>query len=157
MLNRMNKTFATPQPIAATVSVAGARLRVIAGARSDTAVVVEPVDGASPSDVRVGEKIKVAFSEGHLTVKTTRSGEEITIYVPAGSSLVAYTSHSDVQAAGPLGDCELHSASSRVRLDRVDALQADIAGGEVEVGHVAGRASVRGGGKVVIRHAALEI
>ncbi|NMO53871.1 hypothetical protein HH310_22145 [Actinoplanes sp. TBRC 11911] len=144
----MNEIFATPQPIAATVSVAGARLRVIASDRTDTAVLAEPIESAEP--IGSAEPIKVAFSRGHLTVKATRSGEKITIYVPAGSSLVAYASHSDVQAAGPLGDCELHSASSRVRLDRVDSLQANTAGGEIEVGHVAGRASVRGGGRIVI-------
>jgi hypothetical protein len=133
-------TFATPDPIAATVSVAGARVRVIASDRTDTAVLVEPIDSASPSDVGVADKTKVAFSGGRLTVQTTRSGRRdgsvaITIDVPTGSSLVAYTSHSEVQAIGRLGDCELHIASSRVRLDRVDTLQANVAEGEVEVRH----------------------
>ena len=45
----------------------------------------------------------------------------------------------------PLGACDLHVASGRVRLDRVDALQASIASGEVAVGHIAGRADIDGG------------
>jgi hypothetical protein len=142
--------FATPGPIVATVSVAGARVRVRATDRTDTVVLVEPVDSAKPKDVRVAAKAKVDFCGGRLTVKTTVPGDNdgsvaITIDVPAGSSLIAYTAHSSVRSDGPLGECELHIASSRVELDRVDALQATMAGSEVVVEHIAGSASVQGG------------
>lgn len=46
-------TFATPVPIAATVEVAGAQVRVTASERTDTVVLVEPINTASPSDVKV--------------------------------------------------------------------------------------------------------
>ena len=36
-------------------------------------------------------------------------------------------------------------ASGRVQLDRIDALQANIASGEVAIGHIAGRANIDGG------------
>jgi hypothetical protein len=36
-------------------------------------------------------------------------------------------------------------ASGRVQLDRIDALQASIASGEVAIGHIAGRATIDGG------------
>jgi len=36
-------------------------------------------------------------------------------------------------------------ASGQVRLDRIDALQASIASGEVTIGHIAGRANIDGG------------
>ena len=49
-------TFATPGPIAATVEVAGARVRINAGDRTDTAVRVEPIHSASRKDVKVAEK-----------------------------------------------------------------------------------------------------
>ena len=143
-------TFATPDPIAATVEVAGARVRVTASVRTDTAVRVEPIDKASRKDVKVAEKTKVDFAGGRLSVKTTASGDRagsvaITIDLPAGSSLATYLAHSDVHTDGPLGACDLHVASGRVRLDRVDALQASIASGEVAVGHIAGRADIDGG------------
>ena len=142
--------FTTPGPIAATVEVAGAQVRVGASDRTDTVVLVEPVDKASKSDVKVAEGTKVDFSAGQLTVKTTVSGSKngsvaITIDLPAGSSLAASVAHSSVLADGPLGECELHMASGRVQLDRIGALQADIAGGEVAAGHIAGRASIEGG------------
>ena len=141
--------FDTPGPIAVTVVVAGAQARVTASDRTDTVVLVEPIDKTSPSDVRVASKTKVDFARDQLSVKTTASGDKngsvvITIDLPAGSSLVAYLAHSSVQADGSLGECELHMASGRVRLDRVGALQANVAAGEVTIGHVAGRASIDG-------------
>ena len=141
--------FDTPGPIAATVVVAGAQVRVTASERTDTLVQVEPIDKTSPSDVKVASKTKVDFARDQLSVKTTTSGDKhgsvaITIGLPAGSSLVAYLAHSSVQADGSLGEFELHMASGRVQLDRVGALQANVAAGEVTIGHVAGRANIDG-------------
>jgi hypothetical protein len=143
-------TFATPGPIAATVEVAGARVRVTASDRADTVVLVEPINEASRSDAKVASKTKVSLAGDHLSVKTTTPGSKsgsvaITIDLPAGSSLAAYLAHSSVQVAGPVGQCGLHLASGQVELDRIDALQANIASGEVAVGHIAGRANVDGG------------
>lgn len=143
-------TFATPGPIAATVEVAGAQVRVTASDRTDTVVLVEPINEASRSDVKVADKTKVDFAGGQLSVKTTVSGDKngsvaITIDLPTGSSLAAYLAHSAVHADGSFGECELHLASGRVQLDRIDALQASIASGEVAIGHIAGRATIDGG------------
>ena len=142
-------TFDTPGPIAATVVVAGAQVRVTASDRTDTVVLVEPIDQASKQDVKVANKTKVDFGGGQLSVKTTVTGDKngsvvITIDLPAGSSLVAYLTHSTVHADGSFGDCELHMASGRVQLDRINALQANIAAGEVTIGHIAERASIDG-------------
>jgi hypothetical protein len=143
-------TFATPGPIAATVEVAGARVRVTASDRTDTVVLVEPINEASRSDVKVANKTKVDFAGGQLSVKTTTPGDKsgsvaITIDLPAGSSLAVYLAHSSVHVEGPVGQCELHLASGQVQLDRIDALQASITSGEVAIGHIAGRASIDGG------------
>jgi len=143
-------TFATPGPIIATVVVAGAQVRVTASDRTDTVVLVEPINKASQSDVKVANKTKVDFAGGQLSVKTTVSGDKngsvaITIDLPAGSSLVAYLAHSGVHADGSFGECELHMASGRVQLDRINALQANIAAGEFAIGHIAGRANIDGG------------
>jgi len=141
--------FDTPGPIAATVVVAGARVRVTTSDRTDAVVLVEPIDKASQSDVKVANKTRVDFASGQLSVKTTVSGDKngsvaITIDLPAGSSLVAYLAHSDVHADGSFGECELHMASGRVQLDRINALQANIAAGEVTIGHIAERANIDG-------------
>jgi putative adhesin len=142
--------FDTPGPIAATVVVGGAQVRVTASDRTDTVVLVGPIDKASRSDVKVASKTKVDFAGGQLSVKTTVSGDKngsvvITIDLPAGSSLVAYLAHSSVHADGSFGECELHMASGRVQLDRISALQANIAAGEVTIGHIAECANIDGG------------
>jgi Putative adhesin len=143
-------TFATPGPIAATVEVAGAQVRVNASDRTDTVVLVQPIDEASRRDAKVADKTKVDFAGGQLSVKTTTPGDKngsvaITIDLPAGSSLAAHLAHSSVRVDGPVGQCELHLASGQVQLDRIDALQASIASGEVVIGHIAGRANIDGG------------
>lgn len=142
-------TFATPGPIAASVAVAGAKVQVTATDRADTVVLVEPVNEASRTDVQVASKTRVDFADGELSVKTTTAGDKsgsvaITIDLPAGSGLAMSLAHSSVRADGPVGRCELRQASGQVRLDRIDALQASIASGEVEIGRVAGPASVDG-------------
>ncbi len=155
--------FATPGPIAATVTVAGAQVRVTASDRTDTVVLVEPVNKASQSDVKVASKTKVNFAGGQLTVKTTVSGDKngsvaITIDLPAGSSLVAYLAHSSVHADGRLGECELHLASGRAQLDDINTLQANISAGEVAVGHIAGRATIENrAGQIRIGHASADL
>jgi hypothetical protein len=154
-------TYATPGPVAATVQVAGARVRVTASDRTDTVVLVRPVNEANPSDVRVASKTRVDFAGGQLSVKTTVPGTghgsvDITIDLPGGSSLVAYLAHSRVHADGPLSDCELHLASGQVRLDRIDALEANIAAGEITIGHIGGRASIEGGRAFALRIGVVE-
>ena len=141
--------FATPAPVAATVEVAGAQVRVTASDRTDTVVLVKPINDASRSDVRVASRTKVDLAGGQLSVKTTTPGDKsgsvtITIDLPAGSSLAAYLAHSSVQADGPLGQCELHLASGQVELERIDALKASIASGGVAIGHIAGPANIDG-------------
>jgi Putative adhesin len=112
-------------------------------------VLVEPIDKAGKKDVKVADKTRVDFAGGQLSVKTTVSGDKhgsvvITIDLPSGSSLVAYLAHSRVHADGSFGECELHMASGRVRLDRINALQANISAGQVTIGHIAERPNIDG-------------
>jgi hypothetical protein len=142
-------TFVTPEPITATVEVAGAQVRVTASDRTETVVLVQPIDEASRSDVKVANQTKVDFADALLSVKTIVPGDKngsvaITIDLPAGSSLAASVAHSSVRVDGPLGQCELHMASGQVQLDRIDALQANISAGEVAIGYIAGRTDIDG-------------
>jgi DUF4097 and DUF4098 domain-containing protein YvlB len=140
-------SFATPEPITATLTTAGAQVRVTASDRPDTVVLVEPINSATKTDVKVAENTKVGFSAGELSIETTKAGHKngsvaITIELPAGSKLVLNTAWTSVQTDGPLGDCELHVASGQIQLGRVASLQASLAGGEVAVGHIAGTAGI---------------
>ncbi|MDX8031354.1 hypothetical protein SK803_14090 [Lentzea sp. BCCO 10_0856] len=142
-------TFTTPNPITATLTTAGARVRITAGERPDTVVRVEPVNSANPKDVKVAEKTTVDFSDGVLAVKTTKSGDQngsvaITIELPAGSGLILNTAWTEVRADGVLGDCEVNIGSGQVQLDRVAALRGNLGTGGLAVGHVAGSAVIEG-------------
>jgi Putative adhesin len=142
-------TFTTPGPIAAIVEVAGAQVRVDASDRTDTTVLVEPLDTTSRRDLKVAESTKVTFADGNLSVETKTAGARkgsvaITIELPAGSSLAAYLAYSTVRAGGTFGASEVRMASGQVRLDRVETLRASIASGDVGIGHVAGRADIEG-------------
>lgn len=142
--------FTTPDPITATLTTAGARVRIAASDRPDTVVRVEPVNSASKSDVKVAEQTEVAFADGELSIKTTKPGAKsgsvaITIELPAGSALVLETAWTDVHADGPLGACELDIASGRVELGHVGSLRGRLSTGDVAIGHVAGTAELDGG------------
>ncbi|MFK0246563.1 DUF4097 family beta strand repeat-containing protein [Amycolatopsis azurea] len=141
--------FTTPSPITATLTTAGARVRVTASDREDTVVLVEPIDAANKSDVKVAEKTKVDFDSGELSIETRKAGGKscsvtITIEVPTGSKLVLNTAWSDVLAEGQFGDCELEVSSGRIQVDRVATVRGNLAAGEVAVGHVAGTVNVEG-------------
>ncbi len=143
-------TFTTPDPITATLTTAGAKVRVAASERADTVVRVEPLDSRNKTDVKVAEKTEVGFSDGELSIKTTKSGDKsgsvaITIELPAGSGLVLNTAWTDVHAYGPLGECVLGTSSGQVQIDRVTALRGNLAAGGVAVGHVAGDVAIEGG------------
>lgn len=146
--------FATPTPITATLTTAGAQVRVAASDRSDTVVLVEPIDGANRSHVKVAENTKVGFSAGELSIETTKPGAKngsiaITVKLPAGSKLVLNTAWSEVHAEGGLGDCALEVGSGRIRLDHVAGLRGRLAAGEVAIGHIAGTAHIEGGAAAV--------
>ncbi|OXM43552.1 DUF4097 family beta strand repeat-containing protein [Amycolatopsis alba] len=142
--------FTTTSPITATLTTAGARVRVAASDRSDTVVLVEPIDSTSKSDVKVAENTKVDFTGGELSIETRKAGGKngsvaITIKVPTGSKLVLNTAWSEVLGEGRLGDCELEVSSGRIQLDRVAAVRGNLAAGDVTIGHVAGTVNVEGG------------
>ena len=156
--------FVTPEPITATLTTAGAHVRVSASERTDTVVLVEPINAASKSDVKVAEKTEVGFSDGELSIKTNKSGDKngsvaITIELPVGSRLVLNTAWTDVHAEGRLGDCELNLASGQVQLDYV-AGTASIENGAagVRIGEIEGVVRYEGSnGTVWIGHALSDV
>lgn len=142
-------TFATPTPITARLVTGGARVRIAASPRSDTVVLVEPIDNSDKAAVKVAGNTKVDFAGGELSIETKKAGDKkgsvaITVELPTGSQLVLQSAWSDVRAEGSLGDCDLSVASGRIRLDRIGRLRARLASGDVEIGHISGTVEIDG-------------
>ncbi|AHH98833.1 DUF4097 family beta strand repeat-containing protein [Kutzneria viridogrisea] len=141
-------TFATPEPITVKLATAGVQVRIATTERPDTVVTVQPINSAIESDVKVAERTKVDFSNGTLSIETSKSGERtgsaaIAVELPVGSRLLINTVWTDVHANGRFGDCELHVASGgKFQLDHVGSLKASLTAGDVIVGRVAGTAVI---------------
>src|SRR5262245_55183650 len=94
------KTFETPEPISVTVELGVGDLRVVASARTDTAVDVRPSDPSNRSDVMAAEQTLIEYANGRLLVRAPkgwrkwsplgprgRESIDVLIEVPSGSSL----------------------------------------------------------------------
>ncbi|MFH8347408.1 DUF4097 family beta strand repeat-containing protein [Streptomyces sp. NPDC018045] len=145
--------FPTPEPITVVLGVTSGQVRIVAGDRADTAVQINPGNEASASDVKAAEQTQVDFSGGRLTVTApepsglksaigTENSVDVTIELPAGSSLEVTTAKAEIRTEGLLGECRVHTASAPVRFDRTGALRADSADGPLTVGRVSGHAAV---------------
>jgi len=145
------QTYETPDPIAVSVELAGGRLTVRAGDRTDTVVDIVPTDPGNDADVRAAEQAKVDYAHGQLLVKAPKNklrslfgrpaSIDITVDVPTGSSLEANV-WAEIRSEGQLGDCAVTTAAGAVRLDETGRLRAKSAAGDVSVARAADAADV---------------
>jgi DUF4097 and DUF4098 domain-containing protein YvlB len=144
-------TYDTPEPIAVRVEAAGGSIRLVATDRDDTVVTVSARDESRAADVRAAEQTQVSYDNGQLTVSAARRGfalfrggaVDIDIALPSGSRLRASVASADVHAEGEFADCELHSASGNLDVDRVHGnVKAATASGAITMQQVAGNVSV---------------
>lgn len=151
--------FTTPEPIAVTVDLVVGDVRIIASDRDDTVVDVRPSDASREVDVRAAEQTRVDYLSGQLLIKApkprvlglfARAGSvDLTLEVPAGSSLEVETSAAAVTCSGRLGECRISTSAGDVRLDDTGRLDLNTGAGLVIVNQVAGDATVStGSGKV---------
>ncbi|GAA4606616.1 DUF4097 family beta strand repeat-containing protein [Actinoallomurus liliacearum] len=159
-------TFATPEPISATLDASIAEFRVTASDRGDTVVEVRPADASKASDVRAAEETTVEYAHGRLLVKGPKrrasrilgpgkdAAVQIDVELPVGSDLHASSGFGSIHCAGRLGDCELSSGAGVIRLEDAGTLQARTGGGDVTAGRVAGDVKITTGvGAIRLRHA----
>jgi DUF4097 and DUF4098 domain-containing protein YvlB len=150
--------FATPEPIAVTVELGAAAVRIVASDRPDTHVDVSPSDPADESDRKAADQVRVDLANGTLTVagpkvraldfsKRSRS-VDVTIELPSGSSIAADLQAGDISGTGSLGETRLASSIGNVRLDRTGPLRVR-ATGHITVGAVDGDATVSTGSGTV--------
>ncbi|MFI9588545.1 DUF4097 family beta strand repeat-containing protein [Streptomyces sp. NPDC052236] len=162
--------FETPEPISATLELEAGTARITAGKRTDTVVEVLPSNGSDDNDVRAVQQTQVTCSGGRLTVKTPKKRSpfgkpgsiEVSIELPAGSDVRGITAMGSVYCEGRFGEVTLKTSLGDLQVDEVAGanLKTDhgdirlarstgdievIGSGRIEIGTVAGTATVKNG------------
>jgi Putative adhesin len=150
-------TFETNQPVALSIEMSQGAVHVIAGDRTDAVVAVNPQDRDRPEDVDAAAKTAVDLANGTLTVKTPkhrawkRGGAiEVTVELPAGSSLRADAGFADFRSDGRLDDVDVKTGAGDVRLDRTGAVRVRSGAGRVAVEAASGGADIVTAGDLTI-------
>ncbi|HMJ75889.1 MAG TPA: DUF4097 family beta strand repeat-containing protein [Iamia sp.] len=143
-------TYATPEPIAATIDlpVVG-DVRVTASDRTDTVVQVSPRHPSKAADVRAAEQTTVEYADGRLRVRAARHWSqhlpfgdtgaiEVTVELPTGSSLEGDLAMGRVLGEGELGKVQVTTAMGDIRLDHTGPLGLKTAFGNITVDRATG-------------------
>ena len=144
--------FDTPEPIAAKVELVVGDVLITATERADTVVHVQPSDASHEPDVRAAEQTRVDLTAAGLLVKAPKQRSlsmfgrpgsiDVTIELPAGSSLQAEAAVAAVRSTGRLGECRVKTATGSVELDQVGPLDVSTGAGAVSAVRVTGTAEV---------------
>jgi DUF4097 and DUF4098 domain-containing protein YvlB len=148
-------TFATPEPISATISLVVGEARLTASERTDTVVNVRPSDPSHQPDIEAASQTRVEFAGGLLEVRApkprnlglfTKPGSvDVSVELPSGSNLKGGTSVGDFRATGRLGTCRIKIDAGDIRFEDVSAMEARLSAGSIDIGHVVGDADVSTG------------
>ena len=143
--------FDTTAPITAVVEIPAGRVQVIAADRADTTVEIRPADPAKSRDTKAAEQTTAAYADGVLRITTAAPGNqlfgpsgavEVTVQLPAGSHLQAKTASTELRTVGRLGDITFDGAYRNTRIDEAASLHLTAVDGDVQVGRLAGPATI---------------
>jgi hypothetical protein len=144
--------FLSPVAIQARLTLLVADVTIEASERDTTTVEIGPRDPDNPRDVEMVQQTEVRYADGSLNVRSPRSGLwlssrprgsiEVTVQLPAGSSVRAETATGALRASGPLDVCRLDTAAGDVAIERSRTLRVNKAAGTVTVGEIEGDARV---------------
>lgn len=144
-------TFATPEPITASIEVVSGAVNIAASDREDTVVQVRPRDPNRASDIRVAEAARVDFRNGTLAVSAGRrfialgrgGAVVIDIELPSHSRLQVSSASAQVNAGGEFGDCRFATASGDAGVESVTGnIKADSASGDITIDTITGAATI---------------
>jgi hypothetical protein len=143
--------FDTPAPITAVLDIPAGRIQFIAADRADTTVEVLPANASKGRDVKAAEQATVVYVDGVLRIEAPAaknqyfgpSGSvEVTIQLPAGSSIEAKASCAEFRAVGRLGDIACEGAYGAVKIDEAASARLTAYAGDVAVGRLTGPAEI---------------
>ncbi|MFI6209062.1 DUF4097 family beta strand repeat-containing protein [Streptomyces sp. NPDC051041] len=143
-------TFAAPAPITAVLDVPAGRIRFIAADRADATVEILPADPSRSRDVKTAEETAVEYRDGVLRVETPVGNQflgpsgtlEVTVQLPAGSSVRAKAASGELRGVGRLGDVDFEGAHGTVKLDETANARLSLQAGDVLVGRLDGSAEI---------------
>ncbi|MEU6760100.1 DUF4097 family beta strand repeat-containing protein [Streptomyces sp. NPDC046685] len=154
-------TFATPEPLSATLEFDFGRFRLVASKRIDTVVEVTPSDPGNKQDVLAAEGTKVTCAGGALVVKGPKKRSpfgkigsvDVTVELPAGSDLKGTTGLGDFIGEGRFGDCDVTTATGDIQLEEAAAVRLKTTHGDVLVDRATGEVEIHGSGRVRVGRA----
>jgi DUF4097 and DUF4098 domain-containing protein YvlB len=158
-------TFNTPEPISATIDLVMGEVRIRAGDRDATVVDVQPSDPSNQDDLKAAELTRVQCADQQLLIKapklrswsvrSTGGSIDVTIELPAGSSVQGAAQLAGFDCDGRLGDCRLKTGLGQIRIDQVDTLSLRSGAGDISVERATGHAEITtGSGDVRVRELA---
>lgn len=153
-------TFDTPEPISVTVELGVGDVRIVAGDRTDTVVVVRPSDPSKGGDVRAAEQARVEYAAGRLLVKGPKGwrqwslrggGESIDVQIdlPTGSHVRGTGGVAALRGSGRLGECRYQTGVGDIRLEHAGPVELKTGVGDVVLDRVVDRAELTTGSGAV--------
>jgi hypothetical protein len=147
--------FATPDPIAVSIELSVGNVRVVASDRTDTVVQVRPSDESRDADVRDAAQTRIERTPGGLLIRAPRprglgllgkpGSVDVTIELPADSSLDGDSSVAAFRSAGRLGEVRIKTSVGDIDLDETGRLDLSTGAGAITVARVGGDAEVTTG------------
>lgn len=143
--------FDTPAPISAVLDIPAGRIQFIAADRADTTVEVLPANPSKSRDTKAAEQTTVAYADGVLRIHTAEpknqlfgpSGSlEVTVQLPAGSSVEATSAGAELRGVGRLGDIAFDGAYRQIKIDEAASVRLTALDGDIEVGRLNGPAEI---------------
>jgi DUF4097 and DUF4098 domain-containing protein YvlB len=142
--------FDTPSPISAVLEIPAGRIQFIAADRADTTVEVRPVDASKGRDVKAAEQTKVAYDDGVLRIEASAKNQilgpsgsiEVTVQVPAGSTVKVKAASAEFRAVGRFGDVAFDGAHGAIKVDEAASIRLTALAGDVSVGRLNGPAEI---------------
>jgi len=147
-------TFATPEPISATVDLVVGDVRITAGDRAETVVEVRPGDPTRDADTRAAAATRVEYAAGTLLVKGPKrrlgvfggiGSIDVTIELPAGSQLLGTASVAGFQCTGRLAACRIRTGAGDLRVDQTGPVDLHTSAGAIVLDRATGHADVSTG------------
>ncbi|MEU0533479.1 DUF4097 family beta strand repeat-containing protein [Amycolatopsis tolypomycina] len=147
------QNFTTTAPITTILDIPAGRVRFVAAPGSDTAVQVLPADPAKSRDVKAAAEASVSFEDGVLRISLAAKNQyfgpsgavDVTVSLPAGSSVEAKSASVALRGVGRLGDVQVEGAHGEVVFDEAASLRLKAHAGDVSVGRLTGPAEITTG------------